>query len=412
MIYGCIGEKLSHSFSKEIHAKVADYDYELCEIKREDLASLFSTADFRAINVTIPYKEEVIPYLHEIDSHALEIGAVNTVVNRDGKLYGYNTDFFGMSALIERCGVSLFGKKVAILGTGGTSRTAAAVARSMGAKDIIRVSRSKRDGTVTYPELYGDHTDTEVIINTTPVGMYPENGGSSCDISHFPRLALCIDAVYNPLRSRFILSAMERGIPAEGGLYMLVAQAVRASEIFLGKAYAPDIIELIYNAILSEKENTVLIGMPASGKSTVGGIISRTTKKELIDTDELIVKKAGVQIKEIFDKIGECGFRDLESEAVAEASKQTSVIIATGGGAILREENVRALKQNGRLFFIDRPLKDLIPTESRPLSSNINDLEKRFYERYPIYTSVCDEKIDADGDAATVARLIMEKKAL
>lgn len=409
MFYGCIGEKLSHSFSKEIHAKVADYEYELCEVKKDDLASFCEGADFRAINVTIPYKEQIIPYLHYVDEQALEIGAVNTVVNRDGRLFGYNTDFFGMSALINRCGVSIAGKKVAILGTGGTSRTAFAVAKSMEARDILRVSREKKSDTVTYSELYENHYDTEVIINTTPVGMYPNPDGLSCDISYFPKLALCIDAVYNPLRTRFILSAMERGIPAEGGLYMLVSQAVRASEIFLDTKYDPEIIESIYRRMLSEKENIVLIGMPASGKTTVGKIISRATARQLIDTDELVIAKAGIEIKEIFENFGDVSFRDMESSAVFEASKSTCAVIATGGGAILREENVRALKQNGKLFFIDRPPEKLTPTDSRPLSNNTDAMVMRYNERYPIYSAVCDEKIDASGDADSVSKLIMEK---
>lgn len=408
MKYGLIGEHLGHSFSKVIHEMLSDNLYELCEISKDELDAFMKSHDFSGINVTIPYKESVIPYLDEIDDGAREIGAVNTIVNRNGRLVGYNTDFYGMRELILHAGISVSGRKAAILGSGGTSRTAMAVLKSLGAKEILKVSRSGRDGSITYNELYDSHSDVEIIINTTPLGMFPNTNDAAVDVSKFKRLSGVVDAVYNPLRSRLVLETREKGVAAEGGLYMLVAQAVRASEIFLGKQYSSGTVDEIYNKIKGEKENIVLIGMPASGKSTVGKIIAKKTGRTLVDTDELIVKKTGMEIAEIFSRFGEEKFREIESEIIAEISDSSSLIIATGGGAVLRSENVHSLKKNGRLCFIDRPLENLVPTDSRPLSSSREAIEKRYEERYGIYSSVCDLKIDADCEAVAVAEKILE----
>ena len=408
MKYGCIGERLKHSFSKEIHNALADYEYEIREIPREDLHDFMEARDFSAINVTIPYKEDVIPYLYYIDDHAKNIGAVNTIVNRCGKLYGYNTDFYGMTQLIRHAKISLRGRKIAILGTGGTSKTAAAVARAEGASEIIKVSRTGKYGAATYGELYEKHNDTEIILNTTPEGMYPNIFDKVVNISAFPRLCGVIDVIYNPLRTPIVSDAQALGIAAEGGLYMLVAQAVRASEIFLDKIYPEEALENVFSKIFEEKENIVLTGMPASGKSTVGHILSEKLGRQMIDTDDMIVEEAKMPIKDIFEKFGEKYFRDLETKCVKEASARSSVIIATGGGVPLREENVKALKENGKLFFLDRPLELLIPTDSRPLSSNRAALEKRYNERYGIYCATCDVRVDASPNADLVAKKIIE----
>ena len=263
MKYGLIGEHLPHSFSKEIHAKIADYTYELCELEKHELDGFMTKKDFIAINVTIPYKKDVIPYLTEIDENAKKIGAVNTIINRDGALYGYNTDFFGMSALIRRIGVELFGRKVAILGTGGTSNTAIAVCEALGARQTVVVGRSAKNGAISYSDLYRDHTDVDYIINTTPCGMYPYPDGNETiaatpvDLSAFPSLKGVTDAVYNPLRPNFVMDAMEKGIPAEGGLYMLVAQAVLAAEAFTGEVFGQKETERIYRELLEEKGDRV-----------------------------------------------------------------------------------------------------------------------------------------------------------
>lgn len=406
--YGCIGEKLKHSFSKEIHNFLAGYDYRLIEIERDSLKSFATEKQFKAINVTIPYKELIMPYLHDIDPKAKEIGAVNTVVNRDGRLYGYNTDFYGMLSLIKKIGIDLAGKKVVILGTGGTSKTSLAVAKALRAAEVIRVSRSTREDAVTYEMLYKKHSDADFIINTTPSGMYPNNFDTAIDLSCFTKISGVADAVYNPLRTPLVLAAKERGIAAEGGLYMLVSQAVRASEIFTDTKYSVDKIEKVFKKIYSEKENIVLTGMPSSGKSTVGKLIAESMGREFIDTDDLIEAEEKKSIPDIFREHGEKYFRDAETRAIEKVASLCGKVIATGGGAILRKENVRALRENGKIYFIDKPLDELIPTSDRPLSSDRTAIEKRYNERYSLYCDIADVKVAVDTDANGVAKKITE----
>ncbi len=404
MHYGCIGEHLKHSFSKEIHGLLGDYRYEIREIAPADLDAFLRAGDFMGINVTIPYKEKVIPYLSYIDKDAERIGAVNTVVNRDGKLYGYNTDFYGMRSLIEHLRINMKDQKVAVLGTGGTSKTARAVAESMGASCVLRVSRSAKEDAIDYDTLYRDHCDVGVIINTTPCGMYPNPNGVAVDISRFPRLIGVVDAVYNPLRPTLVLNAKQCGIPTEGGLYMLVAQAVRASEIFLDQVYPAETLERIYQKILRQKENIVLVGMPGSGKTTVGKLLAEQLGREFCDMDVCIQNTIQQPVSEYLAANGEPAFRDLEARVLAEQiAQRTSLVIATGGGAILRDENVAALRRNGRLYFLDRPIEDIQPTADRPLSSSVEALRKRYEERYGRYCAVADVHIDVNGSAENVA---------
>ena len=406
MEYGLIGEKLGHSFSKEIHEKIENYTYTICEIKKEDIGAFMLKKDFKAINVTIPYKQTVMPYLDYISESAKSIGAVNTVVNKDGKLYGYNTDCLGLKAMIKNAQISLSGKKVLILGSGGTSKTALCVAREEGA-DAVCVSRTKKDGYITYEEAYTLHMDTDIIINTTPCGMYPDVDSVPIDIDKFPLLCGVVDVIYNPLRTKLVSQALKKGIRASGGLYMLVAQAVFAAEKFTGKSYDNSVIENIFTNINSSKENIVLVGMPSSGKSTVGKEICDITGREFIDVDEMIEKTGNMKISDIFSKYGESAFRDMESKCVFEVSRKSGCIIATGGGAILRSENVSLLKQNGRLYFLDRNLADLKPTDDRPLALDKEAIKKRFEERYPIYKSVSDKTVIVDADAKEIAKRIL-----
>ena len=408
MRYGLLGEKLGHSFSKEIHNMLGDYSYDLTEVTRSDFDDFIERRDFIALNVTIPYKEMVIPYLDYIDDSAKAIGAVNTIVNKDGRLYGYNTDFFGMERLIAHARIGIKGRRVAILGTGGTSKTARAVVKSLGAREIIIVSRSEKDGAISYDRLYSDHKNVEVIINTTPAGMFPNTDASPLDLSKFEKLFGVIDAVYNPLRTALVVEAKKRGIRATGGLYMLVAQAVRASEIFLDTRYDGKIISKIYRKLMRKKENIVLIGMPASGKSTVGKILEKKLKRKAFDTDKLIERKEKASIPSIFAEKGENYFRDAESLTIKEISDKNGIIIATGGGSVLREENVDNLKRNGRLYFIDRPLTKLIPTSNRPLAKSPADIEKRYNERYGIYSAAADVRIDANTSAPMTADKILK----
>ena len=409
MKYGLIGEKLGHSFSKPLHEQLAGYTYEITEIAREDIDKFFTKADFEAINVTIPYKEIALSHMDEAEPLAKEVGAVNTVVNRGGKLYGYNTDVYGMTELFRHAAIDPEGKKVAILGTGGTSKTARVCLQHMGAGEVIRVSRTAKADAVTYEELYEKHGDVDIIVNTTPVGTYPNVNNSPIDISRFSKLSGVIDAVYNPLRTELVSEALSMGIRAEGGLYMLAAQAVRASEIFIDTKYPNGTVDEIYRKLLGQKENIVLVGMPSSGKSTVGKYIAQRLGRELVDTDGIITENEGTDIPTIFRERGEREFRDIEAVAVSAAAKETSRIIATGGGAILRPENVRALKRCGRIYFIDRPLDQLIPTSSRPLASDRAALEQRYRERYPVYTSVCDVRIDGSGSIEDVAERIIKE---
>lgn len=405
MKYGLIGEKLSHSFSKTIHEKIADYTYELCEISKENLDLFMREKDFSAINVTIPYKEAVMPYLDYIDPFAKAIGAVNTVVNSGGKLYGYNTDFLGMKLMIEKNGFDFTGKKVLILGSGGTAKTSKAVSEALGASEIITVSRS---GQVNYENVVTLHPDADFIINTTPCGMYPNNDTFAIEPAEFKKLRGIIDAVYNPLKTTLVQKGEGLGIKGVTGLYMLVAQAVIATEKFTGKSLDTEkITDKVYSEILREKQNIVLIGMPGSGKTTVGKILAERLSRDFVDTDEMITASHGV-ISEIFASYGEKYFRDIESEKVKTASKRSGTVIATGGGAILREENVTALKQNGVIFFLNRPLDDIMPTSDRPLSSDREALEKRFAERYEKYKSACDFEIISDTTAEDAVKRIME----
>ena len=409
MQYGLIGEKLSHSFSKEIHESLASYTYELCEIARENLADFLQKREFSAINVTIPYKKEVIPHLDEVSAVANELQAVNCIVNKNGKLYGYNTDYFGMRDLILRSGIDLLSKKVLILGTGGTSRTSSLVCKDLGADKIIRVSRNANDGAITYEEAYRNHIDADVIINTTPVGMYPNCDNSPLDLNEFSNLCAVFDAVYNPLRTKLVIDAKSKGIYAEGGLYMLVSQAVHAVELFIDTKFDDDKTNEIYSKILKEKENIVLIGMPSCGKTTVGKILAEKLSRELIDLDNEIVKNIGCEIAEFFKTHSEKDFRNIETQITKEISKKNGVIIATGGGCVLRDENVNALRQNGILYFLDRDLSNLTPTDSRPLATKKEALERLYKERYDIYTSRCDCRIDANLIPEVEANLIREE---
>ena len=409
MKYGLIGEHLTHSYSCEIHAQIADYEYELHALAPSELGGFLTKREFNAINVTIPYKQDVIPYLDGISDTAKRIGAVNTIVNRGGKLYGDNTDFAGMLALAKHIGVDMKGKKVLILGTGGASKTGHALAEYMGAESVYYVSRSGKNGSITYEQAVSEHSDAQVIINATPVGMFPKQGGRPIDISAFPKLEGVLDAIYNPLRTNLILDAQERGIPAEGGLYMLSAQAVHAAAVFQDIPLDESLVDKAFKSVKNDKQNIVLIGMPSSGKTTVGRILAEKCGKELADTDEYIVKKIGMPIADFFAKHGEAEFRKIEKETVAGLASTGGKIIATGGGAVLDAENVRALKQNGVLVFLDRRPENLIATDDRPLASRRSALEKLYAERYDIYCAAAEVHIDANTTPGAEADAILKE---
>ena len=407
MQFGLIGERLTHSISPRIHALFADYGYELCELAPDELTAFMQKKDFRGINVTIPYKQAVIPYLDKIDETAAAIGAVNTIVNDNGVLTGYNTDICGMKAIISSVISDLSDKTVLILGSGGTSKTARAAVRSMGAKETVTVGRKKRENVIDYVTMYREYKDAPaVIINTTPVGMYPNTDACPIDLTKFSRIAAVVDAIYNPLRTNLLLQAQALFVPCVGGLYMLITQAARACELFCGMKISDAAVGAAYEKIFSETENIFLIGMPGCGKSTVGKRLAEFMKKQFIDLDEAVVNDAGKPIPDIFAEGGEEHFRKVESRVLCDICHSArGAVIATGGGAILKKENVRQMKRSGRLIFIDRDINLIKPTADRPLSQDRTALESLYKVRYPIYSSVCDKKVAAK---ATVDETVFE----
>ena len=407
MQYGLIGERLCHSFSPSIHKAIGKYEYELLELAPNEVGNFLLRRDFLGINVTIPYKETVIPYLDEIDEGARTLGAVNTIVHRDGKLYGYNTDFSGMCALFRHAGIDPKGKKAVILGSGGTAKTARGVLSHLGAEQILTVSREEKAGCITYEQLYQEQADAQSLVNTTPVGMYPKADATPVELSRFKNLAGVLDAVYNPLRTRLVLEARAHGIPAEGGLYMLVAQGLVAAEHFLNADFSKDEIERIYVSLLREKENVVLIGMPGVGKTTLGRALRDCMHRPFYDTDAIITERIG-SIPEFIKKEGEASFREVEMQAVRDVRDCTASVIATGGGAVLKQENVNNLLQNGRIYFIDRPIDEIVATSDRPLSSTKEALQARYRERLPIYQSAADVTVRGSHTCEEIVLAIRE----
>lgn len=405
MDYGLIGARLGHSHSPRIHAALAGYDYQLRELKEEELAGFLTERAFRGINVTIPYKKAVIPFCAELGEGARRIGCVNTIVKRsDGSLYGDNTDYYGFCQTARRAGVTFAGRHVLILGSGGTSLTAFQAAEDLRAASVERVSRS---GELNYENVYR-REETEIVVNTTPVGMFPKNGERAVDLSRFPRLQGVVDVVYNPLRTAFLLQAEALGVPAAGGLPMLVAQARRASELFTGERIPEERMEAVLREVAAEVTNVVLIGMPGSGKSTVGAALARRLERPFVDADEEIVRRAGRSIPEIFSEDGEERFRVLETEVLSDLGKRSGIVLATGGGAVLFERNLPLLRQNGRIYRITRDVFRLA-TCGRPLSSSPERLRAMEREREPFYERAADVTVSNDGSTAeTVAAMMRD----
>ena len=403
MIYGLLGKTLRHSYSKIIHERMADYTYDLYETPEEGLEALIRRPDMGGFNVTIPYKQTVIPFCDELTPAARAIGSVNTLYHdAAGRLIGDNTDYFGFSYMARRAGISFVGRKVVIFGSGGTSLTARRVAADEGAREVVIVSRS---GENNYDNL-DRHADAEILINTTPVGMYPKNEGALIDIARFPQCCGVLDVIYNPLKTNLILSAEDAGIPATGGLPMLVAQAAPAVERFSGHTISEAVIEETLDTLTREVRNLVLVGMPGCGKSSIGRLAAERAGRAFYDTDDLVVEMAGCSIPEIFAAQGEVAFRDLEAKAVAQAARERGGVIATGGGVLLREENRRALRQNSRMVYLDRAL-DALPTDGRPISQT-RKLEDIYRERLPLFTGVSDVTVANDAAPEVVAARVLE----
>lgn len=409
MKYGLIGEKLPHSFSKIIHEAVAGYTYELKELKKEELRDFMLKKDFSAINVTMPYKQDVIPYLDYLDGSVKAIGACNVIVNKNGKLYGYNTDYQGFVDMLSYFDISLENQRVAILGTGGASKTVQYACKTLNAKETYVISRKESEDTYTYADLYDELGDIDVIVNTTPSGMFPNNGDKPVNVKHFLNLKAAVDVIYNPLRTSFIVDSDANKVKTATGLYMLVAQAIYAIEYFLDTKLDKNIIKNYYKTLLKEKENIVLIGMPTSGKTTIGKELANRLNKKFYDIDEEVIKVIEMPISDYFSKYGEEQFRYVESNVIKTLSVTQGVIIATGGGSILKEENVKALKQNGKLFFLDRSLENLITTDDRPLSSNKDLLKQRYIERYDLYKRVSDVTLDGNRTVEEIVKELEEE---
>ncbi|MBP3377319.1 MAG: AAA family ATPase [Clostridia bacterium] len=386
---GLIGKTLGHSYSPQIHAELGDYSYSLFEMGEDELAGFLRSDEFHGANVTIPYKIAVMPYLDEISPEASRIGSVNTIVHTpDGKLVGYNTDYYGFGYMLGAAGIDVADKKVLVLGSGGASLTARTLLRDRGAREVVVISRS---GENNYSNL-DRHADADVIVNTTPVGMYPNNGVSPVSLDIFPKLTGVADIIFNPAKTALLLDAETRGIKCAGGLTMLVAQAKAASEYFTGSRIDDAEIERITQKIERQTKNIALVGMPGCGKSTVGKLIAQKTGREFVDLDAVITEKAGMPIPEVFAKYGEGYFRDLETAALAEVSKRSSLVIATGGGTVIRPENRRMLKQNSTVVFIKRNINDL-PKDGRPVSQ-ANSLESLYKTRLPFYMDASDFEVE------------------
>ncbi|MBP3327351.1 MAG: shikimate kinase [Clostridia bacterium] len=402
--FGLLGRKLSHSISPEIHNLLCDYEYVLFEREPDELDEFFEKQEFSGLNVTIPYKKDVIKYCAELSETAKKIGSVNTITVRpDGTLYGDNSDYFGFSYMVEQSGVQIKDKTVLILGTGGASLTVKAVVEDMGAKEIISVSRT---GAVNYDNVY-DYQNADVIINTTPVGMYPHNGERVIDLSRFPALSGCLDLIYNPSLTPFLYDAENLGVPYANGLTMLVAQAHMSAGKFVDSHIPEEKIEQIVAELASVRKNIVLIGMPGCGKSTVSALLGQVLKREVVDTDSLVVENEKRSIPEIFASYGEEYFRACETKAVADCTKKSTLIIATGGGAVLREENRYFIKQNSFVVWLKRDFNRLA-MEGRPLSKSIDDIKKIEQVRTPVYASLADAEIEVDDDPQVTLSKILE----
>ena len=408
-VYGLLGEHLGHSYSEQIHkelglrGKVA-YDYKLLEIDPEHLEEFLSRSDIQGLNVTIPYKTAILAFCQELSDDVLRVGAANTVVMKKGKLCAYNTDVAGFKYMVERKSVDVSGKKVIILGSGGASKAARVALEDLGAREIIIVSR---DGAIDYDSVH-IHSDADIIVNTTPVGMYPDNLISPISLKDFPKLSYVIDVVYNPLRTALLMEAEQLGIPAIGGLSMLVAQARESYNLFFDRNMINATVEDVTTMLYKENQNIILTGMPGCGKTTIAKMIGEATGREVIDIDKVVELEQKKTVAEIINKYGEETFRNLEHQAILDTCKLSGKVIALGGGAILDSENYPALHQNGKIFFIRRDI-DLLPTDDRPLSKSPETLKEMQKIRLPLYQDAADVEIENNGAIEeAVAKIIKQ----
>jgi len=407
-LFGLVGEKLGHSYSRLIHESLNEYDYELFPMPEKELKDFIRKREFTGLNVTIPYKKTVMRFCDVLDPAAREIGAVNTLYFRSGKLHGANTDYTGFLYMASGAGISFAEKKVLILGSGGASLMAQYAVRSQHASQIYVASRSLKgtSGDITFVSYDHLPEDVRIIINATPAGMFPDNEGCPADLDDFPECRGVIDLIYNPFSTKLILQAKDRGIKCSGGFPMLVAQATAAAELFLDRRGLTERNEELVRDLRFSLENIILTGMPGCGKTTVGKIIAAKTQRDFVDLDEEAVKIAGKTIPDIFRQDGETAFRNIESRVCAAFGRKNSLVISTGGGTVLRERNMMYLRQNGRIFFLQRPA-DLLDTDGRPLSSDAETLEKMYSERLPLYRKYSDTDIKNCGLPEESAEMVI-----
>lgn len=406
MNFGLLGRSLKHSYSPQIHSLLGSYPYDLFEVEPQKLDEFMRKGDFMGLNVTIPYKKDVIPYCNELSETAKAIGAVNTIVRRrDGSLIGHNSDYFGFFSMVKRTRLQLFGKKVLVLGSGGASATAVAVLNELRAHPVV-ISRSGIDH---YGNLYL-HSNAYAIVNTTPVGMYPNVTDCPVDLDLFPNLKGVLDVIYNPARTALLIEAEKRGIIAENGLWMLVAQAKESAQWFTNVKIPDTKISTIHRLLRYQMENISLIGMPGSGKTTIGRELANQLNKKFVDSDAEIEALAGMPIPEIFASMGEAGFRALETQVLENLGKQSGLVIATGGGCVTQDENYAHLHRNGTIIWIQRNLNKL-PTEGRPLSKP-GKLEEMYEIRKPMYHRFADGIVDNDGNVETTVNSLINLEVL
>lgn len=397
---GLLGEKLGHSYSPQIHALLSDYSYDLFEIEPQQVEDFLCNGQFHGLNVTIPYKKVVIPYCNCLSSEAQKLGAVNTITKAaDGTLTGHNTDYFGFQYMLRKSQLEVIGKKVLILGSGGAAVTVFSVLQEAGATPVI----ISRHGENNYQNLQR-HKDASVIVNATPVGMYPNTGKSPVNINEFPLLEGALDLIYNPARTQLLLDAERKGLVAVNGLWMLVAQAKKSAELFTGKDLPDCMIDIVYKQLCKKTQNTILIGMPGCGKSTVGKLLAAQLGKEFADADTYIEQLAQKTIPTIFREDGEAAFRALETQALMELGKRSGLVIATGGGCVTQEQNYPLLHQNGNIIWIKRDL-NLLPTNGRPLSQK-KSLQSMYQQRQNLYAAFADHTVVNETTLEEVTAII------
>ena len=408
-IYGLLGRTLGHSYSPEIHSLLGfagnkRYQYDLFEKEPEEISALLETENLRGLNVTIPYKKTILAFCDEMSSEVLRIGAANTIIKKDGKIKAYNTDIYGFRYMVYASGIRVGNKKVLVLGSGGASRAVICALEDLGAGEIVVISR---DGEDNYQNI-SKHADADIIVNTTPVGMYPNNLESPVDLDVFSNLSGVLDIVYNPEITGLLLAAEEKGIPHLGGIYMLVAQAKATYELFTDKKIPEKAINEIVIALQNTQENIILIGMPGCGKTTIAKALSSAIGRNVIDTDEKIENRVNMSIPKIFKKYGEEYFRKLEHQVILEYGKLSGQILSLGGGAVLDPSNYAPLHQNGKIIFIHRDNLKLA-TNGRPLSKSPKALKEMQEIRYPLYHRFADIEVSNDSSLDVVVKEILSK---